>query len=178
VKTYSFTLAAAMMIAGSAVFAQTAMTANDAIATVKEAYAGTNFSRIEVRTGLTQIKVEAFSGKQKVEVILDKATGKILKRETEAAGIFENTKPGEFFSARNRDFLDADDDDNSNDDDDLDDSDDDSSDDDSSDDDSSDDDNSSDSDDSDDDSNDDNGGDRDRSDDRDDDRDDDDSDDD
>jgi hypothetical protein len=153
-----------MMIAGSAVFAQNAMTPNDAITTVKEAYAGTNFSRIEVRTGLTQIKVEAFNGNQKVEVILDKATGNILKRETETAGIFENTRPGEFFSERNRDFLRNGSDDVSNDDDDdLDDSDDDRDDDD----------NSSGSDDNDDDSNDDKGGDRDRSNDSDDDSDDD-----
>lgn len=149
-KRYTISLAAAMMIAGSAVFAQSTVTADDAIARVKAAYAGTDFSRIEVRTGLTQIKVEAFSGNQKIEVILDKETGDILKRETETAGIFENTKPGVFFSERNRDFLrNGSDDDSNDDDDDLDDSDDDSDD---SDDDSSDD----SSDDSDDDSNDDN----------------------
>jgi hypothetical protein len=145
-KRYTISLAAAMMIAGSAVFAQSTVTTDDAIARVRAAYAGTEFSRIEVRTGLTQIKVEAFSGNQKVEVILDKATGEILKRETEAAGIFENTTPGVFVRERNRDFLrNGSDDDSNDDDDDLDDSDDDRDD---SDDDSS--------DDSDDDSNDDN----------------------
>ena len=129
-KRYTISLAAAMMIAGSAVFAQQAVTADQAVAKVKAAYVGTDFTRIEVRTGLTQIKVEAFSGNQKVEVILDKETGDFLKRETETAGIFENTKPGMFFSERNRDFLrNGSDDDSNDDDDDLDDSDDDSSDD-------------------------------------------------
>jgi len=186
-KKYSFALAAAMMLAGGAAFAQATLdpVVNDFVTS----YSADGFTRFEVRSGLTQVKIEAYRGTEKVEVILDKTTGEVLKSETEVAGLFDDNTPGVFIRERNRDFLRSDSDDDSNDDDedgddsdddsldddssDDDSSDDDSSDDDSSDDDSSDDDNSDDdssdddsddnsggSDDSDDDSNDDNGGDR------------------
>ena len=153
-----FVLAAALMFVGGAAFAQ-AITAQSVIAD----YTNQGFSRIEVRDGLTQIKVEAFrntgNGIEKVEVIWDKATGVALKTETGTAGFWENKSPDVRLRTEDRDFLRSESDDDSNDDDeDGDDSDDDSSDDDS-------DDNSGGSDDSDDDSNDDNGGDRDGSDD-------------
>jgi Mg-chelatase subunit ChlI len=167
-KRYSFALAAAMLFAGSAVFAQASM--NPVVDKFVTDYRAEGYTRFEVRSGLTQVKIEAYRGTEKVEVILDKTTGEVLKSEIEAAGLFDDNTPGVFIRERNRDFLRLESDDDSNDDDedeDGDDSDDDSSDDDSSDDDS--DDNSGGSDDSDDDSNDDNGGDRNGSDDSDDD---------
>lgn len=164
-KIHLFALAAAMMMAGSTVLADHDASHRPYAEDVVSLYKADGFTRFEVRNGITQVKIEAYRNGEKVEIILDKTTGEILKRETETAGIFENTKPGEFFSERNRDFLRVDDDSN-DDDEDGDDSEDDSSDDDS-------DDNSDGSDDSDDsnddDSNDDNGGDRDGSDDSDDD---------
>lgn len=151
-KRYSFALAAAMLFAGSAVFAEA--TSNPVVGKFVTDYRAEGYTRFEVRSGLTQVKIEAFRGTEKVEVILDKTTGEVLKTETETAGLFDGTKSGVFIRERDRDFLRSDSDDDSNDDDeDGDDSDDDSSDDDS-------DDNSGGSDDSDDDSNDDNGGDR------------------
>ena len=166
--TRKLALAAALMFVGGAAFGQ-AITAESVIAD----YTAQKFSRIEVRDGVTQIKVEAFrstdAGMEKVEVIFDKATGKILKTETGPAGFWENKSADVRLRTVERDFLRLDSDDDSVDDDeDGDDSDDDNSDDDS-------DDNSGGSDDSDDDSNDDNGGDRNGSDDSDDDNSDDDS---
>ena len=156
-KRYSFALAAAMLFAGSAVFAEA--TSNPVVDKFVTDYRAEGYTRFEVRSGLTQVKIEAFRGTEKVEVILDKTTGEVLKTETETAGLFDGTKSGVFIRERDRDFLRSDSDDDSNDDDeDGDDEDGDDSDDESSDDDS--DDNSGGSDDSDDDSNDDNGGDR------------------
>ena len=144
---------------------------------------GQGFERIEVTTGLTQVKVEAIRGGVKVEYIYDLATGALLKQEQQSVDAGDDTSPGVEYDTEDGDFLDdssddsdddgsdddsSDDDDNSGSDDDSDDDngghgsddDDDSGDDDSGDDD----DNSDDSDDSDDDngsddSDDDNGGD-------------------
>lgn len=163
-----FALAAALIFAGGTAFAAP-ITVEGVIAQ----YPLNEFTRVEVRDGLTQIKVEAFrdtgNGFEKVEVIWDKATGLPLKTETGPAGFWENKSADVRLRTVERDFLRLDSDDDSVDDDeDGDDSDDDNSDDDS-------DDNSGGSDDSDDDSNDDNGGDRNGSDDSDDDNSDDDS---
>ena len=160
-KARKFALAAAFILAGTAAFSEISTETRNVIDTF---LASQQYERAEVRVGLNQIKVEMISNGQKVEVILDKADGTELKREAEAADVFDDNTAGVFIRERNRDFLRADDDSN-DDDEDGDDSDDDSSDDDSSDDDSSDDDSSGGSDDSDDDSNDDNGGDSDGSDD-------------
>lgn len=154
-KARKFALAAAFIFAGTAAFSAISPETRTVIDTF---LASQQYDRAEVRVGLNQIKVEMISNGQKVEVILNKADGTELKRETEAAGLFDDNTPGVFIRERNRDFLRADDDSN-DDDEDGDDSDDDSSDDDSSDDDNSDDDSSGGSDDSGDDSNDDNGGD-------------------
>jgi phosphopantothenoylcysteine synthetase/decarboxylase len=155
-KRFTISLAAAMMIAGSAVFAQ--VSSSPVIDKFVSTYKADGFTRFEVRSGLTQVKIEAYRGDEKVEVILDKTSGKVLKTETGPVGAFDNDTAGVFIRERKRDFLRIGSDDDSNDDDDdLDDSDDDSSDD--SDDDSNDDndDDSNDDDSNDDDSNDDNG---------------------
>ena len=41
------------------------------------------YTRIEVKTGPTQTKVEAIRGTEKVEFVYDNATGTILKREVD-----------------------------------------------------------------------------------------------
>jgi hypothetical protein len=156
--TRKLALAAAFIFAGGTAFADP-ITVQDVIAE----YPLNKFTRVEVKDGLTQIKVEAFrdtgNGFEKVEVIWDKASGLPLKTETGPAGFWENKSADLRIRSVGGDFLRVDDDSN-DDDEDGDDSDDDNSDDDSSDDDSS-----GGSDDSDDDSNDDNGGDSDGSDD-------------
>ena len=157
-KARKFALAAAFIFAGTAAFSEISTETRNVIDTF---LASQQYERAEVRVGLNQIKVEMISNGQKVEVILDKADGTELKREAEAADVFDDNTAGVFIRERNRDFLRADDDSN----DDDEDGDDDSSDDDSSDDYSSDDDTSGGSDGSSDDSNDDNGGDSDSSDD-------------
>ncbi len=68
-------------------------------------YQAQGYARIEVRSGLTQIKVEAIRGTEKVEVILDKTTGAVLKTETYPVGLFENSTPGVSVRERNRDFV-------------------------------------------------------------------------
>jgi hypothetical protein len=155
-KAHKFALAAAFILAGTAAFSEISTETRNVIDTF---LASQQYERAEVRVGLNQIKVEMISNGQKVEVILDKADGTELKREAEAADVFDDNTAGVFIRERNRDFLRADDDSN-DDEEDGDDSDDDSSDDDSSDDDSS-----GGSDGRSDDSNDDNGGDSDSSDD-------------
>lgn len=106
------------------------------------------YTRIEVKNGPTQTKVEAIRGTEKVEVVYDNATGEVLKREVETVRPGEDIAPGVSIRARDRDFLDGSSDDSDDDlDDDLDDDSDDDSDD-NSDDDSADDNDSDDSDDS------------------------------
>ena len=55
-----------------------ALTATDLVA----AYQAQGFTKIEVTTGLTQIKVDAVKGNSQVEAIYDSATGAILKQES------------------------------------------------------------------------------------------------
>ncbi len=117
----------AAMITLSAQMAAAAITTDDVIAT----YQADGFTRIEVRVGLTQMKVEAIKGEIKVETIYDIETGDVLKTETEAVRAGENVAPGVSVRERNRDFVrvvrsdDDDDSDDDNDDDNDDDDDDD-----------------------------------------------------
>lgn len=62
----------------SATMAMAEITADELVA----AYQVKGYTRIEVTTGLTQIKVEAIMGKAKVEVVYDALTGAILHEET------------------------------------------------------------------------------------------------
>ena len=105
-------MTAALIVAGT--MASAAITAQSLVDTFK----AQGYTRIEVKTGLTQIKLEAVKGTTKVETIYDIATGQALKTETEAVGVFDDTAPGVELSNRNRDFLRlASNDDDSNDDD-------------------------------------------------------------
>lgn len=66
------------------------------------------FQRIEIDTGIGQIKVEAIRGMDKIEVVYDRATGSILKQEVERVRTGEDTTPGVSIRDRDRDFVDTD----------------------------------------------------------------------
>ncbi len=71
---------------------------------------------IEIKTGPTQVKVEAIRGAEKLEVIYDRKTGKILKRERESAlGDDDFGRNGVQFDTERDNFLNADDDDDDDD---------------------------------------------------------------
>ncbi len=101
------TLAAAALIGLGSAAAHAEITP-DAIVS---AYQADGYDRIEVKTGPTQIKVEAIKGNAKVEVIYDRATGETIKREVERVRMGEDTRPGVEVSSRSDDFIDDDDDD-------------------------------------------------------------------
>ena len=63
------------------------------------------FTRIEIRRGPNQIKVEGIRGTQELEVVYDRATGAILKREVGTADLFDDTRPGVLIRDRDRDFV-------------------------------------------------------------------------
>ena len=65
------------------------------------------FTRIEVKTGLTQTKVEAIRGTEKVETVFDRATGDVIKQEVETVRAGEDTRPGVEVRSRDRDFVDG-----------------------------------------------------------------------
>jgi hypothetical protein len=124
-KMRALGLAAAMMTI-SATMAAAAITSDEVIT----AYQAEGYTRIEVKVGITQLKVEAIKGDVKVETIYDIETGDVIKTETEAVRAGENTAPGVSVRERNRDFVDRGDDDEDDDDSDDDNDDDDNDDDD------------------------------------------------
>ncbi len=91
-------LATAFSLTGGAALALTTQQVIDTLSTQ-------GFTRIEIKTGPTQIKVEAIRGTEKLEQVFDSASGTILKSETEAVRPGENTAPGVSIRDRNRDFL-------------------------------------------------------------------------
>lgn len=99
----TLTLATAFALWGAAVNADSFTDA------VLAKFQDRDFDYIEIKEGLTQVKVEAIRGNQKLEVIYDRATGTILKQEQERADADEIGRSGIEFDRRNRDFLDADD---------------------------------------------------------------------
>ena len=101
-------LAAALSLTGGAAFA---LTAQDIINTLSSL----GYTRIELKTGPTQTKVEAIRGTEKLEVIYDNASGDTLKSEVQAVEPGENTAPGVSVRNRNRDFLRGDGNDDAND---------------------------------------------------------------
>jgi hypothetical protein len=68
-------------------------------------YAADGFTRIEVKSGPTQTKVEAIRGTEKVEVVYDNASGSVLKREVEALAPGTLPRTGIEVDTRNRDFV-------------------------------------------------------------------------
>ena len=63
------------------------------------------FSRIEIKNGPGQTKVEAVRGSDKVEVVYDNATGSIVKQEWEPVGADDDTAPGLEVRRERRDFV-------------------------------------------------------------------------
>lgn len=66
------------------------------------------FTRIEIKNGLTQTKVEAIRGSEKVETVFDRATGDVIEREVERVDSDDDTRPGVEVQTRDRDFADGD----------------------------------------------------------------------
>ena len=83
---------------------------------VIEKYQEMGFDFIEVKDGINQVKVEAIKDGQKIEVIYDRETGRILKQETERPDADDIGRTGVDISQENKDFLDDEDDDESDDD--------------------------------------------------------------
>lgn len=120
-----------LMVAGMILAASMATAAVNTEALVADLQAQ-GYTWIEVKRGLTQIKIEAIKGATKVETIFDAATGTVLKREVEAATAAEQGRTGVEVRNRDRDFIDVvrgEDDDSADDNDDSSDDDNDSSDD-------------------------------------------------
>jgi phosphosulfolactate synthase (CoM biosynthesis protein A) len=69
------------------------------------------FTRIEVKNGTTQTKIEAIRGSEKVETVYDRATGAVIEREIERVDGDDDTRPGVEIRTRDRDFVDDRDDD-------------------------------------------------------------------
>lgn len=76
---------------------------------VAQRYQELGFDYVEIKEGIDQLKVEAIRGDRKIEVIYDRATGKILKQETERATLAEMARNGVDIDTRNENFLDRDD---------------------------------------------------------------------
>lgn len=105
-------MAAVFALAASMALAQ------DATQSTVDQFQADGYTRIEVKVGPTQTNIEAIKGDTKVEVVIDKATGAVLKREVATVRPGENTAPGVFVDNRNDDFVDGPDDGDDNDDDD------------------------------------------------------------
>lgn len=87
-KTRMLMLSAALIV--SAGFAQAAITANDIV----QSYQDAAFTSIEVTEGPTLIKVEAIKDGVKLEILYDKASGEVIRREQGAASAKDAAKTG------------------------------------------------------------------------------------
>ena len=76
-------------------------------AALAQDYAAAGFAHIEIKTGPTQTKVEAWSTTTRIEVIHDNRTGAVLKTESEMLGSTAGVTPGVSVRARDKDFVDA-----------------------------------------------------------------------
>jgi len=104
-KLKLLTTTAAIAIAASVAFAQSS---TDQIVSQLQAQ---GFTRIEIKQGPTQIKVEAIRGNTKVEYIYDSRTGELIKSEVERVGSDDDRSPGVQIRNESDDFVDDDDDD-------------------------------------------------------------------
>ena len=73
---------------------------------IAQRYQELGFDYIEIKEGIDQVKVEAIQGDRKMEVIYDRATGKILKQETERASAAEMRRRGVEIDSENENFVD------------------------------------------------------------------------
>lgn len=101
-KTRLMLMTATMALSAS--MAVAAVTTTEIVQT----YRDQGYSWIEVKQGITQIKVEAVRGTEKIEVVIDAETGAVLKQETEQASIGEQGRTGVEIRTRDEDFLDDD----------------------------------------------------------------------
>ena len=110
-KTKLLITVSALILSGSLAFAQDAEPAPTPVEAQITSLQADGYSRLEVKTGLTQTKIEAINPVTlaKLEIIIDSATGAVLSQEAGTAGAFENTAEGVFYRTRNRDFVEADD---------------------------------------------------------------------
>ena len=72
---------------------------------ITQQFQADGFTRIEVKIGPTQAKVEAIKEGTKVEVIYDLATGDVLKRESEVISADDSSATGVFVRNTVRDFI-------------------------------------------------------------------------
>lgn len=98
-KTRITLLVAAFAFSGSMAFA--ALSTQDVI----DGLSAQGYTRVEVKVGPTQTKVEAIRGTEKLEVVYDNASGTTLKSEVEAVRPGEDTAPGVSIRNRDRDFV-------------------------------------------------------------------------
>ncbi|TNC69837.1 hypothetical protein [Rubellimicrobium roseum] len=63
------------------------------------------YTRIEVKEGPTQMKVEAIQGDTKLEYVYDRATGQVLSREVERVDGDDDTAPGVEIDREDEDFV-------------------------------------------------------------------------
>lgn len=98
--THPLTAALAVSIAlGTS--AATALTPEEAA----QAFLERGFGRVEVKSGPTQIKVEAVQGTTKSEVIYDRQSGVVLAEATGTAEAREAGRDGVTLRERSRDFI-------------------------------------------------------------------------
>ena len=110
-KTKLLVTVSALILSGSMAFAQASEPAPTPVEAQITALQAEGYLRLEVKTGLTQTKIEAIdlANDRKLEIVIDSATGVVLSEEISTIGLFENTTAGVFYRTRNRDFVDADD---------------------------------------------------------------------
>ena len=109
-KTYLFLAPLALMLAGAA-------GAQSAVDGLVASLQSQGYASVEVRNGPTQSKVEAVRGTEKVEIVIDRATGTVVKSETERLAASDLAQPGLSIRSRDRDFVRGDDADDDGDDD-------------------------------------------------------------
>lgn len=97
-KLFSTTLVVLLCSTGLSMAAIT----TDAVVADLQAQGYTN---IEVRTGPTQVKVEAVRGTEQLEVVYDKATGEVLKQESGLAGAEDDLSTGVSLRDEDEDFV-------------------------------------------------------------------------
>ena len=93
-----FLLAAAALLAGPAL----AQGITDQVVAGLQAQ---GFTRIEVKEGPSQVKVEAIRGDTEVEYVYDLATGALLSQETGRVDAGDDTAPGVEYDTEDRDFV-------------------------------------------------------------------------
>jgi len=70
-------------------------------------YTAKGFSRIDITSGVNQTKVEAIRGRQKVAVVYDNTTGRILQQDVERVRSNDETTPGVTTGTGSSDFVDG-----------------------------------------------------------------------